>query len=119
MVTNVFPNNIRGDQCNSGVAPCIIKEVFFPPDAPHDIATLIESAIVYQNTANYEMAVHSFEQARAKWRETLNAAKLRNELELFFEMSLGSVYESCGKDDIALSCYMRAKKIQLVYNHPD
>ena len=32
---------------------------------------------------------------------------------------LGSVYESCGKDDIALSSYMRAKKIPLVYNHPD
>ena len=46
-------------------------------------------------------------------------AKLRNELELYFEMSLGSVYESCGKDDIALSSYMRAKKIPLVYNHPD
>ena len=57
------------------------------------------------------MAVHSFEQARDQWRVVLNVAKLRNELELFFEMSLGSVYESCGKDDIALSCYMRAKKI--------
>lgn len=34
-------------------------------------------------------------------------------------MSLGSVYESCGKDDIALSSYMKAKKISLVYNHPD
>lgn len=65
------------------------------------------------------MAVHSFEQGREQWRAILNVAKLRNELELFFEMSLGSVYESCGKDDIALSCYMRAKKIQLVYNHPD
>jgi hypothetical protein len=44
---NVFPNNIRAEQCNAGVAPCLIKEVFFPPDAPHEIATLIESAIVY------------------------------------------------------------------------
>lgn len=34
-------------------------------------------------------------------------------------MSLGSVYESFGKDDIALSYYMRARKVQLVYNHPD
>lgn len=119
MIDNVFPCNIRGEHCNSGVAPCLIKEVFFPPDAPHEIATLIESAIVYQNSGHYEMAVHSFEQARVQWRTTLNVAKLRNELELFFEMSLGSVYESCGKDDIALSCYIRAKNINLVYNHPD
>lgn len=65
------------------------------------------------------MAIHSYEKARDMWKEVLNVAKLRNELELFFEMSLGSVYESCGKDEIALSCYMRAKKINLVYNHPD
>ena len=47
LTSNVFPNNIRGDQCNSGVAPCIIREVFFPPESPHEIATLVESAIVY------------------------------------------------------------------------
>ena len=64
MIDNVFPNNIRGEHCNSGVAPCLIKEVFFPPEAPHEIATLIESAIVYQNSGHYEMAVHSFEEAR-------------------------------------------------------
>jgi hypothetical protein len=44
------------------------------------------------------MAVHSYETARVMWREELNVANLRDELELFFEMSLGSVYESCGKD---------------------
>lgn len=58
---NVFHANIKGEQCHSGVAPCLIKEVFFPPDAPHEVATLIESALVYQNTANYEMAIHSYE----------------------------------------------------------
>jgi hypothetical protein len=47
MIENIFPNNIRGSQCNSGVAPCLIKEVFFPPEAPHEVATLIESALVY------------------------------------------------------------------------
>lgn len=65
------------------------------------------------------MAINSYETALKKWREVSNPNKatapekvrLRPELELFFEMSLGSVYESCGKDDIALSCYMRAKQI--------
>jgi hypothetical protein len=47
IIENVFHSNIRGEQCNSGVAPCIIKEVFFPPEAPHEVATLIESALVY------------------------------------------------------------------------
>ena len=57
------------------------------------------------------MAIHSYEQARDQWREMLNVQKLRNELELFFEMSLGSVYESCGRDELALTCYVKARKI--------
>ena len=31
---NVFPMNTRGEQGNPGVAPVIIKEVYFPPEAP-------------------------------------------------------------------------------------
>jgi hypothetical protein len=111
MDENTFPMNIRQENCNSGVAPCIIKEVFFPPEAPHEVATLIESAIVYQNSANFELATHSYDEARNLWKQMLEVKVLRNELELFFEMSLGSVYESCGKDDMALSHYMAARKI--------
>jgi hypothetical protein len=65
------------------------------------------------------MAIDCLEKGREEWRTELNVKRLRPEIELFFEMSLGSVYESCGKDDIALSCYMASKKINLVYNHPD
>ena len=48
--------------------PTIIKEVFMPPDAPSEVATLIESSLVYQNSANYEMAVKSLEMAKSLWR---------------------------------------------------
>ena len=40
--------------------------------------------------------------------------------ELYFDMSLGSIYESCNLDDIALACYMRALDIKLGFEyHPD
>jgi tetratricopeptide (TPR) repeat protein len=71
------------------------------------------------------MAVHSYEEARRVWRKDLNVKVLRPEVELFFELSLGSVYESSGQDLIALSCYVRAmrsnlsKENRLPYNHPD
>lgn len=115
----VFHKNFKETECNPGVAPCIIKEVFIPPEAPQEIATLIESALVYQNTANYEMSLATFEEARQLWRETLNVTALRAEVELFFELSLGSVYESAGRDELALAKYLSAKEIKLVYNHPD
>lgn len=53
MQENVFPMHLRGDQQNPAIMPSVIKEVFFPPEAPHEVATLIESALVYQNSANY------------------------------------------------------------------
>ena len=136
--------NIRGEHCNPGVMPTIIKEVYFPPDAPMEVATLMESSLVYQNSANYEMAVKSLEMARDSWRilaipepvpdtddspmkvnkkpklaEPPVPVLLRPEQELYFELALGSIYESAGKDDIAMSCYMRALDIKLVANHPD
>lgn len=123
LAENIFPLSIRGSQGNPGIAPCIIKEVYFPPEAPCEVATLIESALVYQNTANYELAVNCFEMAQKAW---LNEYKLegknkqlRKEEELFFFLSIASCYESAGKDDLALEFYMRASKIKLPSNHPD
>ena len=130
---------------NPSIMPSIIKEVFFPPEAPHEVATLIESALVYQNSANYQMAVRSLEEARTQWRNMTKPPepiiqkkapgrgggtsdpvavpaehRLRPEQELFFMMSLGSVYESSGRDEIAISSYMSAiEEITLEYNHPD
>lgn len=119
MAENAFPKHFRANECNPGVAPCIIKEVFVPPDAPQEFATLIESALVYQNTANYEMSLATFEEVRDKWREHMGVKALRSEIELYFELSLGSVYESAGRDELALAKYLSAKEIKLVYNHPD
>mmetsp|Transcript_6121 Transcript_6121/g.10391 ORF Transcript_6121/g.10391 Transcript_6121/m.10391 type:complete len:401 (+) Transcript_6121:548-1750(+) len=111
IVENFFPLNLRGDQGNPGVAPCLIKEVYFPPEAPTEVATLIESALVYQNSSNYEMAVRCFQQAKQEWIEFLkdkDIKTLKKEQEMFFELSIGSVYESCGKDDLALNFYMKS-----------
>ena len=71
LAENIFPLNIRGDQGNPGIAPCIIKEVYFPPDSPPEVATLIESGLVYQNNANYEMAIDCFEKAKEAWLKEL------------------------------------------------
>ena len=132
--------NSKQDQQNAGIMPSIIKEVFFPPEAPQEVATLIESSLVYQNDANYEMAIRSLNQARDIWRLKQNPPKvsqssptkkpgeqekdqeprLRPEQELFFLMSLGSVYESNGKDEMAIAQYIKAiADVSLPYNHPD
>lgn len=124
---NIFPLNIRGDQGNPGVAPCIIKEVYFPPESPQEVATLIESALVYQCSSNFEMAIDCYEKAKATWMAIIkqrdSAAKTlkRPEQELFFHLSIGSVHESAGKDDLALASYKSAKEVAEILpgTHPD
>ena len=41
-----------------------------------EVATLIESTIVYQNSANYEMAIKTLEEARDMWRKLANPQKV-------------------------------------------
>lgn len=47
LVENTFPISIKGAQGNPGIAPVVIKEVYFPPESPTEVATLIESGLVY------------------------------------------------------------------------
>jgi hypothetical protein len=44
---------------------------------------------------------------------------LKKEEDMFFELSIASVYESAGKDDLALHYFMRAATCKLPFNHPD
>ena len=44
---NIFPLNNVGQANNPGLAPTLIREVYFPPEAPLHVSTLIESALVY------------------------------------------------------------------------
>lgn len=151
--------------------PNVIKEVFMPPSVPRDIesrneiATRIESALVYQNSGNYDMAVKALEEAREMWqikqnngkyqkilqevkaaagtgaktgskpnamvdiqkakeaeemkKEMMKDLKLQPIQELYFDMSLGSIYESMAIDDLAIECYMKALDIKLPTRHPD
>lgn len=69
MESSIFPQNIRQMQCNTLVMPSVIKESYFPPKAPNEVATLIESALVYQHAANYMMAIKTLEDARDIWRK--------------------------------------------------
>ena len=45
----------------------------------------------------------------------------RLDLELFFELNYASIYESCGRDELALAQYVKAKEVndRLPYNSPD
>jgi len=118
---NIFPLQNQGSNCNAGLMPSIIKEIYFQPDSPLQVQTLIESALVYQNVKNWKMALDCFDQAREQWKKELTGPKkeLKKEQELFFELSIASIYEGQGLVTEAIKQYMKAKEIKLPYNHPD
>ena len=68
---NTFPVSNYGQACNPGVAPSIIREVYYPPEAPPEVTILIESALVYQNSESFQMALDCFEKAKAEWSAEL------------------------------------------------
>ncbi len=63
---------------------------------------------MYQNSSNYALAIECLQNARKIWQDKeKNAARnFKKEYELFFALSIGSVYESCGKDDLAIDAYL-------------
>ena len=43
------------------------------------MATLIESALVYHNSADYELAVNCFQEAEKAWRKALEEENKKNQ----------------------------------------
>jgi len=120
--TSIIQQSTKVRVGTSYVAACIIKEVYFPPEAPINVSTLIESANVYLTNEEYELAVSTFEDARDLWKKELAGSPFRVEYDLFFELSIANVLESSGQDEIALVKYISAKNVcakGLPSHHPD
>ena len=86
MTNNVFPPHIKGVQCNPGINPCLIKEVFYSPDAPRPILTLIESSNVYQTQGNFDLSLKSLLKARSDWKASIKSGSMQVEYDLYFEL---------------------------------
>ena len=74
------------------------------------------------------MAIVCFDKAKKEWLDIIRVdlgskkeePQLKKEQDMFFILSIASVYESCGKDDLALNQYIEAQNLGLSpANHPD
>ena len=128
--------------------PCIIREVLRAPSAPLPVENLMEAALSYHNVSHYDAAAKTYAAAREVWMEEENYnrqdyidmmreedaeynpdtdAKLDKPLipprsEIFLLCSMGSVHESNGNDEMALSLYMEARRTAMTHldhNDPD
>ena len=120
--TSVIQQSSKNKLGSSHVAACVIKEVYFPPEAPLPVATLIESANVYLANEEYELSVSTFEEARETWKRELAGSLFKVEYDLFFELSIANVLESSGQDEVSLVKYISAKNMcskGLPSHHPD
>ncbi|CAD8089476.1 unnamed protein product [Paramecium primaurelia] len=110
----------RGSLSDVQVAPVLIPEVLYPPNPPLDVQFLVEAAINSHNEANFVFAIQNYDDARKKWI-ALTGRDLTDGLELYFEFSKATVYESAGRDDLALVAYLNARQFstKLPTNNPD
>lgn len=118
---NLYPETLSRSLCNPGIGPCLIKEIFSPPSSPPDVTTLIESVLSFQNNGVYSKALEKLDEAKKLWMDIERTTILKVEIDLFFELTRGGIYESCEKDTLALGQYAGTKLIsdRLPFNHPD
>eukprot|EP01015_Nassula_variabilis_P020355 TRINITY_DN3522_c0_g3_i3.p1 TRINITY_DN3522_c0_g3~~TRINITY_DN3522_c0_g3_i3.p1 ORF type:complete len:270 (-),score=49.98 TRINITY_DN3522_c0_g3_i3:87-896(-) len=98
----------KGSMSDIEVAPCLIREVLYPFGMPDELCTYIESALDYQSSSNYIMAIKNLEAAK-KICQQKPQGEIPDEIFLFIEFSIGSVYESAGRDDYALNQYLNCR----------
>lgn len=74
---------------------------------------------MYMIDREYKKALESLKLARKSWLAEESPEPLRPEVEMYFDISIGQIYEETGSLKTALRYYMKAKSIDLYYNHPD
>lgn len=109
----------RGTLSDIQVIPVIIPEIIYPPNPPRSVCTYIEAAINAHNEGNFVFALTNYQNAKKEWN--LPEHVYNEGLDLYFEYQRGSVFESAGRDDLAMSSFLTAKTIaaKLPLNSPD
>ncbi|KAG7386383.1 hypothetical protein PHYPSEUDO_000312 [Phytophthora pseudosyringae] len=108
----------------------MIREVIMPPPLPSDLIQLLESALKFQNMAQFNMALSALDSCKQRYQglcpppsdDQINgtADPIQTEVQLFFTLQAASVYDSAHRDAQALAKYYEAMKLsrQLPASHP-
>lgn len=118
---SIYPETAKQMLSNPAIQPCLIREIFMPPNAPPMVTSLIESSFVYQSNSKYQAALSTLLKAKSQWAMLEKSEFLKPDADLFFEMAKGAIFESCKKDSLALAQYFDSKHIsdRLGFNNPD
>ena len=115
--------------------PCVVREVCRAPDAPLVVENLMEAALSYHNSSQYDLAINAYISARSAWLKIIEAQEGKRgeknideddeettqhltrdippRASLFILCGIGSVHESAGNDEMALTCYLDAQRTAL------
>ena len=129
--------------------PCVLREVCRAPDGPLMVENLMEAALAYHNSSQYDLAINAYISARSAWLDAIAVEMGGGKIEegeegeeegedelteeeqeekklqrlermdiparasIFILCGIGSVHESAGNDEMALTCYLDAHRIAL------
>ncbi|KAF4040803.1 hypothetical protein GN244_ATG06845 [Phytophthora infestans] len=123
-LTNAQPKHDERPKSLPQIA--MIREVAMPPALPSDAIQLLESALKFQNMAQYNMALNTLDLCKQCYQEQFpppsddQVDPIWTEVHLFFTLQAASVYDSAHRDTQALTKYYEAMKLarQLPVAHP-
>lgn len=75
-----------------GGYPNLIREILYAPPAPPTCLALIEVALSYHNSSQYEAAIDAYQQARNDWIEMEGYSPI---FFPFFDVSINMFYFFC------------------------
>ena len=73
------------------------------------------------NESRYALAIENYNRAKELWKEEEGKNELSPQLELFFEFTIGGVYQSSGRDDYAFNSFYNCRNFieKIPYLNPD
>jgi tetratricopeptide (TPR) repeat protein len=91
--------------------PIILNEVFYPSDLNNQLF-ISAKAEVYLETSYIHLGERTYEEAYAHYSKAKANTESKSPLtEFYYHLHAAQIFESAGRDEIALSFYHRAKCI--------
>ncbi|KRX11167.1 hypothetical protein PPERSA_10934 [Pseudocohnilembus persalinus] len=98
----------KGVMSNVQVKPVQLDEIIYPCECPEQVQKYVEAAILSYTEQDFSMAQVYVQQGIEEWLK-LEDVEIEYTQELFFEYFKGQIFQSAGRNDLALSQYYICK----------
>ncbi|KAL4463410.1 hypothetical protein ABPG72_017131 [Tetrahymena utriculariae] len=112
-------NQKSGVMSHIEAAPVLLEEMIYPQNIPADAKKILEASILNYSQQNFYASLENLNTCYDTWLNVEDRSDLTIQNEIFFEFFKGMIFQSAGRDDLALSSFFSSKvlsdKLQMDY----